>query len=124
MRVFRNECEPIFESALILTKVSVDKDVQPSNIAFCISRVLFAYVAEPREVHPVKLLPATLVAEYVAGMTTERRAVQPWNTYPFIPVIFPSVTVDNCAMFWNAFPPIVVRLVGELKEDRAVPTNA
>ena len=54
MRVFRNASAPIFESALILAKVSVDKDVQPSNMPVAISCVLFAYVAEPRDVHDEK----------------------------------------------------------------------
>ena len=52
------------------------------------------------------------------------KAEQPANALPIPPVTFPSVTVDRRVQFWNAFVPIVLKLVIELKEEIAVPANA
>ena len=123
MRVFRNVLLTIVKSALMLAKVSVDKDVHPSNCPDASICVLFRYVAEPRDVQFVKLLPYEVVVLYVAGIRTVRNAVQPWNTYPPILATFPRVTVDRFTQFWNPYPLIIVKLVGELKEEMAVPWN-
>ena len=55
------------------------------------------------------------------GIVIVCKAVQPWKVFPKLPETFPSVTVDRRVLSRNALEPIAVKLVGELKEEMAVP---